>query len=114
MSRRPEATPPDATTIQAVECRGLWKAYEVTPVLHDFNLRIRTGEKVAIFGPNGAGKTTLIKLLAGLLRPSGGSLRLWGRRPWGRGAGVIRSRIGLVSHQSYLYEELSARENLAF
>jgi heme exporter protein A len=68
---------------------------------------------VAVFGPNGAGKTTLIKLAAGLLSPSAGSVRLWGQRPLGVN-GAVRAHVGLVSHQSYLYDELSARENLLF
>lgn len=102
------------STRQAVECRGLEKAYDRSPVLHSLTLSVQTGEKVAVFGPNGAGKTTLIKLLAGLLRPTDGSVRLWGRQPWGNGGGAVRARVGLVGHQSYLYEELSARENLSF
>jgi heme exporter protein A len=77
------------------------------------NLSIEIGERVVIFGRNGAGKTTFIKLLAGLMRPTAGSVHVSGRQPWGS-PGTVRARIGLVSHQSYLYGELSARENLRF
>ncbi|MBI4236599.1 MAG: ABC transporter ATP-binding protein [Chloroflexi bacterium] len=101
------------TPAWAVETRSLSKAYDHVVALRGVDLAIRPGERVAVFGRNGAGKTTLIKLLAGLFRPSAGSVRLWGRRPWGRGV-AVRARVGLVTHQSYLYEELSPWENLLF
>ena len=96
-----------------ITCRALHKDYGNTIALHPTKLSIGRGERVVIFGPNGAGKTTLIKMLAGLLRPSGGSVRVLGRRPWGS-PGSVRARIGLVTHQSFLYEELTTRENLQF
>ena len=99
--------------VLAVGCRGLTKSYGEVVALRAMNLSIEAGARVVIFGRNGAGKTTLIKLLAGLLRPTAGSVRVSGRLPWGS-AGTVRGRIGLVTHQSYLYEELSARENLRF
>lgn len=70
------------------------------------------GECLALFGPNGAGKTTLLRLLAGLLRPTSGVARVAGiQLPGGPEA---RSRVGLISHRTMLYEALSARENVAF
>lgn len=97
----------------ALQCRGLTKRYERRAAVEGVDLAIAPGERVAVFGRNGAGKTTLIKLLAGLLRPSGGWVRVWGQRPWGR-EGVVRAQVGLATHQSYLYEELSAQQNLLF
>jgi heme exporter protein A len=70
------------------------------------------GECLALFGPNGAGKTTLLRLLAGLLKPTSGSARIAGiQLP---GGPLARSRIGLISHHTMLYEALSPRENVAF
>ena len=97
----------------AVGCSGVTKSYGEVVALRAMNLSIENGARVVIFGRNGAGKTTLIKLLAGLLRPTAGSVRVSGRPPWGS-AGTVRGRIGLVTHQSYLYDELSARGNLRF
>jgi putative ABC transport system ATP-binding protein len=66
-----------------VEIRNLWKAYRrgeaEVPVLEDVSLSIHAGEFVALMGPSGSGKTTLLNLIAGLDRPSAGSLRIQGR-----------------------------------
>jgi heme exporter protein A len=68
------------------------------------------GETLAIFGPNGAGKTTLLRMLAGLLKPSGGSARIGGvALP---GGPEVRAVVGLISHASMLYGALTARENV--
>lgn len=70
------------------------------------------GECLALFGPNGAGKTTLLRVLAGLLKPTSGSARVSGiQLP---GGPLARSRIGLISHHTMLYEALSPRENVSF
>jgi putative ABC transport system ATP-binding protein len=65
-----------------VEIRGLSKAYQrggqVVPVLTDINLDIAPGEFIALMGPSGSGKSTLLNLIAGIDKPSGGSLRVGG------------------------------------
>ena len=71
------------------------------------------GEAVAVAGPNGAGKTTLLRVLAGLMRPTAGEVRRRGR-PLRRGDPEVRRAVGLVSHQSLLYDDLTLRENLTF
>jgi heme exporter protein A len=76
----------------------------------DFTLR--AGECLALFGPNGAGKTTLLRVLAGLLRPSEGSVRLAGKQS--RDDAEARGMVGLISHQTMLYGPLTARENTEF
>jgi heme exporter protein A len=76
------------------------------------DLSVRAGECVALFGPNGAGKTTLIRLIAGLLKPTAGSVHVRGRSV--RDDGSARSQVGLISHQTMLYHALTARENVEF
>ena len=94
-----------------VEAVGLSRRYGSLGALTDLDFEIRAGESLAIFGPNGAGKTTLVKLLAAVLRPTSGRLRLFGEE---RPGPELRRRIGLVSHGSFLYGELTAAENLRF
>ena len=94
-----------------IEAEHVGKSFGRTPVLRDVNLRLAGGEVVAMFGANGAGKSTLLRLLATLYRPSSGALRLFGRADFGPST---RRRIGLLAHQSFLYPDLSARENLIF
>lgn len=71
------------------------------------------GEIVGLLGPNGAGKSTLLAIVSTLALPSSGEVRYGGRstREWGP---VLRSRIGVLSHDLHLYSELTARENLLF
>jgi zinc transport system ATP-binding protein len=64
-----------------IEAQDLWFSYDGEAVLQDVDLRIVAGDFVAMIGPNGGGKTTLLKVLMGLLNPSRGSVRIFGRPP---------------------------------
>jgi len=64
-----------------LEIRDLTFGYERRPVLENVNLEVRAGEFLGIIGPNGSGKTTLLRLILGLLKPSVGEIRVFGRRP---------------------------------
>jgi heme exporter protein A len=79
--------------------------------LRPLDLRVETGELLALLGPNGAGKSTLLRLLAGLARPSAGTLRV-GASAAGSDRRERRRAVGLVGHESLLYPALTARENL--
>lgn len=82
------------------------------PILSDIDLAISRAEVVAFMGPNGAGKSTLLSCLAGALRPTSGETCFFGNSV--RGMAVPRYQIGYVGHQTGLYGELSALENLTF
>ena len=97
----------------AVLVRGLRKAFGATPVLRGVDLAVAPGERLALFGPNGAGKTTLIRILVTLLRPSAGSVAVAGCT-LGAQSAEVRRHIGVVTHQTYLYDDLTATENLRF
>jgi heme exporter protein A len=82
-------------------------------VLRGANLSVPEGQFVTLVGPNGAGKTTMLRILATLSRPTSGVVKIGGRE-LPKGAAEIRKSIGLVSHQTLLYGDLAAEENLRF
>jgi heme exporter protein A len=96
-----------------IELKGLTRRYGERVALRDVSLRLAPGQTLAVFGPNGAGKSTLLRVLATLLRPHAGSVRVLGRA-LPREGWALRGRIGLLGHDPLLYRELTGRENLAF
>jgi heme exporter protein A len=92
---------------------GLTRRFGATTALDGVDLTVRRGEPLALFGVNGAGKTTLLRLLSGGLKPTTGSLVIEGLDPR-RAPAKARGRIGLLSHHTLLYDDLSAAENLVF
>jgi heme exporter protein A len=104
---------PSSDGRRLLEATGLRRAYGRRQVLRDIDLTVAAGEAVAVAGPNGAGKTTLLRVLAGLARPDRGEVRLEGQ-PLRRDSPEIRRAVGLVSHQTLLYDDLTLHENLTF
>jgi ABC-2 type transport system ATP-binding protein len=94
-----------------LEVRGLHKRYGDLIAVHEVSFEARPGEMVGLLGPNGAGKTTTVSMIAGLLKPDRGEVRIEGA--------VVRSetdpvkrRIGLVPQELALHDEIPAVENL--
>ena len=96
----------------AIELRGLTKRYGATVGVEDVNLRLAPGEVVGFLGPNGAGKTTTIRCLVGLLRPTGGTVRVLGLDPRADHR-ALAARLGYLPGELRLYPELSGRRHLA-
>ena len=82
-------------------------------IVKNVNLTITPGEVVAIFGPNGAGKTTFIKILATLLRPTSGKLKIEGKDAIADYA-QVRNALGVIVHEHLAYPTLTPFENLRF
>jgi heme exporter protein A len=95
-----------------IEVRGLAKYYGRFSALRNLNLTIGPGECIALFGRNGAGKTTFLRIAAGLSRPSSGTLRI--QIPGLKEQRYLRGFIGYLSHNTSLYVDLTAIENLRF
>jgi heme ABC exporter ATP-binding subunit CcmA len=96
-----------------ISARRLAKSYGPNVVLQDVSFELRARECLALLGPNGAGKTTLLRVLATLVRPTSGHLTVAGVDALTQPE-VARAAVGLVAHGSYVYEDLSAFENLRF
>ncbi|HOX32450.1 MAG TPA: ABC transporter ATP-binding protein [Spirochaetales bacterium] len=98
-------------TILAV--RELRCAYDAVPVLHGLSLEVREGEIVAVVGSNGAGKSTTMRAVAGLMRPSGGSILFRGEEIAGLAADRVVGRgLAYVPEGRRLFSKLTVRENL--
>ena len=92
------------------EFRDFWGRPKARAV-NDIDFEIRPGEVVGLLGPNGSGKSTTVKMLLGLLYPTGGRLTVMGRSPR---AVETKREIGYLPEESYLYKYLTAEETLDF
>jgi heme exporter protein A len=96
-----------------IELSGLVRRFGERVVLRDVSLRLPVGATLAVLGRNGAGKSTLLRILATLLRPHAGEVRVLGEALPRRGF-AVRGRIGMLGHEPLLYRDLSGRENLTY
>lgn len=99
------------TSSLAVEADGLVKVFGKQRAVDGVSLAVPRGAVYGVLGPNGAGKTTTIKMLATLLRPDGGSARIFGRDVVAE-PNAVRSLIGVTGQYASVDEMLSATENL--
>ena len=96
---------------QPVSARGLVKVYGELVAVDDVDLTVEKGDVFGYLGPNGAGKTTSLRMLLGLIRPTEGSIRLFGRDPHVAGAKALDGVAGFVEGPTF-YPYLTARRNL--
>ncbi len=97
---------------EIVRTHGLTKSYDGSPCVSNLNMSVREGRIYGFLGPNGAGKSTTLKMLLGLVRPTGGEITVFGKRltPKNR-IEILRNTGSLIESPSY-YGHLTAEENL--
>jgi len=109
----PETAERLTVTSAALVARSVRKAFGTRPVLSGIDLAVPAGQAVCLCGVNGAGKSTLLRIIAGLLRPDDGSVGIKGfdirERPE-----TAKRQLGMISHASMVYPELTVAENLSF
>src|SRR5215471_10510508 len=95
-----------------LEVFNLHKRYGNLVAVEQVSFTVRPGEMIGLLGPNGAGKTTTVSMIAGLLPPDRGEVRIEGAVVRGE-TDPVKRRMGLVPQELALHDELSANENLA-
>jgi len=103
----------DSSITPLIEASGLAKRFAQVQALKDIDLRIMPGEVYGLLGPNGAGKTTTIKIIAGLMEPTAGWVKVVGFNPV-EDPIEVKSRIGYIAESPILYESLSPRDFFEF
>lgn len=93
----------------AVETKGLCKTYGNTDAASQLNMRVKTGAVYGLIGPNGSGKSTTLKMLCGLVRPTHGEAKLFGRNV---NEPMVRRRMGVLIEEAGLHHDLTARDNV--
>lgn len=99
--------------VPAIDVAGISKSFDSQLVLQDIDLNLAAGQILCICGPNAAGKTTLLRIMAGLLQPTAGTVRICGfdvqKQPQ-----RVKPILGAIFHKSMLYSQLTVIENLQF
>ncbi|HWG92059.1 MAG TPA: ABC transporter ATP-binding protein [Candidatus Thermoplasmatota archaeon] len=97
----------------AIELSGLTRRFGEFTAVDDLSLTVERGEILGFLGPNGAGKTTSIRLMTGLLAPTGGATRIYGR-DIGKDPEAVRDHVGVCPQENVLWMNLTCEENLLF
>ncbi len=101
------------TRSTVIAVTGLSKTFGTLYALRNLSFSLNKGEFLTIFGPNGAGKTTLIRILSTITKATSGEIQI-GEFSFENDSEEIRRQIGVIAHQTFLYENLTAEENLRF
>lgn len=107
----PDQGAPMSPAAAPIEVKGLGRHFDGAWAVRDLDMRVHHGEIYGFLGQNGAGKTTTIRMLAGLLQPSAGEVRILGQRHEQAGRS-LRSSIGLVPDTPPLYDYLTGRQHV--
>jgi ABC-2 type transport system ATP-binding protein len=94
-----------------IRAEGLHKHFGALRAVDGVDLEVQAGEIYGLLGPNGSGKTTLIRLLIGLLRPTSGQVAILGQPMPNK---PVLAQVGYMTQALALYDDLSARDNVAF
>lgn len=100
-------------TEKIIRVENIQRTFGANRAVDGMTFHVEPGEVFGLLGPNGAGKTTSVRLLNGILPPSGGTMRVFGLNPATQGA-LVRRQTGVLTETPSHYERLSARENLEF
>jgi len=95
-----------------ISATGLTRRFGLRTVVNDVTFEVGRGEIVALLGPNGAGKTTTLRMLAGLIAPTSGTVAIDGVQLTRATGSALRSRIGFLTEAPGLWDRLTVRENL--
>lgn len=99
--------------MHAISVNKLYKKYGDNLALNNINLQIPQGKIIGLLGPNGAGKSTFIKSIVGAIKPTSGRIEVLGADP-NIDRAILRKKIGYMPQSAALYENLTAKENIAF
>ncbi|MCI4397259.1 MAG: ABC transporter ATP-binding protein [Acidobacteria bacterium] len=113
MDGNPQSAGVPRTNVEVVRFEGLTRRFGSQMAVNGLSLSVNEGEFFGFLGPNGAGKSTTIKMAAGLLRPTSGSISVFGLDPFVSPM-EVKGRIGLVPEETALYERLTGFEALTF
>jgi heme exporter protein A len=103
----------NAESSLAVDAQGIARRFGARWCLRGVSLHVRPGEVVALAGTNGSGKTTFLRVVATLLKPNAGTVKVYGHDVT-KAPDEVRRHVGFLAHAAGLYEDLTALENLRF